>query len=340
MQASDIPTKIPTYWAQSAGGAYVRPIPNTSQIGIIPGAASWPDGFVPLNMTNEGAGGIPPFGQDANGVLRQISQWLRWAQAGGGVVAYDSTFSAAVSGYWNGAVVASATTPGIYWLSIADNNTTNPDAGGDNWVTVFDGQPQDVKWRPTSETLPGWLPMNAGTIGSASSGASLLAAAKAVRAYTWSWNNFSNTQCPVTGGRGANAAADFAANKAIGILDMRGITQLGMDTMGGSATTYYSGVPVTSGNAAAAGSIIGEALHAMAAAENATHTHGITDPQHLHGGVAGSAEPIGAGTASAVGGTSGSTALASTGITINNQGSSTPHNTTQRGMVGTFYLKL
>jgi hypothetical protein len=251
MQYTSIPAKISTYWAQNASGSYVRTPPNTSQIGINAGYASWPDGFVPLNLTAEAVGGVPPYGQDMNGVLRAISQWLQFTQAFGGLP-YDATFQTAISGYPQGAVVQSLTYTGTTWFSLIDNNTSNPDSGGDNWITIGDGARNDMKWRPTSESLPGWIIANGTTIGSASSGAAQLAAAKCAGVYAWLWNNFSNTLCPVTGGRGANASADFAANKTIAVLDMRGIAPVGADTMGGSTTTKLAGVPITTGGLAVA----------------------------------------------------------------------------------------
>lgn len=132
MQSSNVPAKFNIPWAASAGGAYIRPIPQASQIGVNDGYASLTDGFVPLNMTPEASGGVPPFGQDMNGILKQISQWSQW-QSAGGPVAWDSTFSAAIGGYPLGAVVASATTQGLAYLSLTENNVTNPDTGGAGW---------------------------------------------------------------------------------------------------------------------------------------------------------------------------------------------------------------
>jgi hypothetical protein len=135
MQDSNIPVKIPVPFASSATGADVRAVAATSQIGVNPGWASFPDGFVPLNFLPVSAGGVPPFGQDVNGILLQITQWVRWLTAGA-PLAWDSTFSAAIGGYPKGATVASATTFGLSWMSTADNNTTNPDTGGSGWVAV------------------------------------------------------------------------------------------------------------------------------------------------------------------------------------------------------------
>jgi len=134
MQASDIPTKFPIPFANSATpGTYKRTIPEASS--PTPGAASLTDGFPPLTFTPVGSGGIPPFGQDMNGILYEITQWSRWLQAGG-TVTWDSAFSTAVGGYPAGAVVAS-TTAGLFWYSLVDNNTVNPDAGASaNWQAL------------------------------------------------------------------------------------------------------------------------------------------------------------------------------------------------------------
>lgn len=133
MKASDIPLKLPVPFASSAGGSYVRNIPTTSQIGISNGAASLPDGFPPLTFQPEGSGGIPPFGQDFNGILREISAWSRWTAAGGAFPPYDAAFQTAIDGYPNGIVVTSATTQDLFWLCLVDDNMSNPDMGGAGW---------------------------------------------------------------------------------------------------------------------------------------------------------------------------------------------------------------
>ena len=131
MQLATIPLKISTVWGTN-GAAYRRAIPNASQIGKVNGAASYSDGFVPLNFTPVAAGGVPPFGQDMNGVLFQMTGWERWAQAGGAIL-YDAQFQQAVGGYPSRARVGSVTTPYLIWQSTADDNLTNPDTGGAGW---------------------------------------------------------------------------------------------------------------------------------------------------------------------------------------------------------------
>lgn len=132
MQASQIPTKFPIPFANGAGGAFIRPIPQASQIGVQAGAASLTDGFPPVTFTPIAAGGTPPFGQDFNGLLNQITAWSQWQNAGG-LVPYDAVFSAAIGGYPQGAMLAGAA-PGVVWLSVVDNNVTDPDTGGAGWT--------------------------------------------------------------------------------------------------------------------------------------------------------------------------------------------------------------
>lgn len=66
-----------------------------------------------------------------------------------------------------------------------------------------------------ANTPPGWIMLELGSIGNASSGASLRANADCLNLFTVLWDNCANTQCAVSGGRGVSAAADWAANKNI-----------------------------------------------------------------------------------------------------------------------------
>jgi hypothetical protein len=135
MQASNAPTKVPLPFA-NAGAK--NTIPTASQIGVTPGAASLTDGFPPLTRTPIAAGGVPPSGQDMNGILNLISANTMWENAGG-FYPYDATFSTAIGGYPKGAILAKATNNGL-WLSTVDNNVTNPDTGGAGWSDPLAGR--------------------------------------------------------------------------------------------------------------------------------------------------------------------------------------------------------
>lgn len=150
MKAIDVPAKFNIPFANSAGGSFIRAIPEASQIGIQDGAASLTTGFVPDNFVPTGAGGVPPFGADMNGILKQSTSWDRWFSAGG-PLKWDSAFSAAISGYPAGAVVASTVTLALFWLSLVDDNATNPDAGGAGWLAV------NFQSSPNGQCYFGWL---------------------------------------------------------------------------------------------------------------------------------------------------------------------------------------
>lgn len=151
MQSTNIPTKIPLPFANSAGVGYITAIPVASQIGVVDGRASLHDGFPPLNFTAISSGGIPPFGADVNGILFESTAILQWQQAGG-FFPYDPSFSGTVGGYPLGAVIQAASFSG-FWTSTAENNTTNPDTGGAGWIpTAFSGL-QSIALSGASVTL-------------------------------------------------------------------------------------------------------------------------------------------------------------------------------------------
>ena len=126
------PTKIAIPWARDDGTKAT--IPETSQIGIADGRASFPDGFVPLNGTPKAAGGIPPFKQDMNGILYAITNVLKWT-CSGGMFKRDATFQSAISGYPQGAVLLKSDNSGL-WFNTVDSNTSNPDTGGAGWISI------------------------------------------------------------------------------------------------------------------------------------------------------------------------------------------------------------
>lgn len=116
--------------------------------------------------------------------------------------------------------------------------------------------------------------MDGRTIGSATSGATSRANADCYDLYIGLWTSMSNTEAPVTGGRGASAIADWNANKPIAIPDHRGRVAAGKDNMGGSAanrlTTAASGV-----NGAALGAAGGSQSHVLTSAQMPSHTHDV-----------------------------------------------------------------
>lgn len=148
MQLTDAPSKLTVPFA-NAGGKNVIPVP--SQITITPGAASFTDGFPPLTRTKVVDGGVPPAGLDMNGILFDATAIDVWSSLGGGFP-YDSVFSAAIGGYPKGARVLRASGTG-YWLSLVDNNVTDPDTGGAGWIPDGSSSTSSSVYASAQQTL-------------------------------------------------------------------------------------------------------------------------------------------------------------------------------------------
>ena len=257
------------------------------------------------------------------------AQWNLIFMSKQGPVAWDSAFSAAIGGYPSGALVRSTIVATDFWISTTDNNVTNPDTGGAGWAAWGDGTGRE-QFRPTQESLYGWVVDNGTTIGNAASNATQRANADTQLLFAWYWNNFASLTIYTSGGaptaRGVSAAADYAANRAIATLTRQGMSVTGMDTMGGAATTKLASVPVTSGNATTAGSVLGENLHTLTIPELAEHDHTIT--------TSASTIQVQVGTGTSVG------AQVIAGQHVSMTGSNTPHNNVPLTQLGTWYRKL
>lgn len=226
-------------------------------------------------------------------------------------------------------------------------STGSAPSGGVDPNTIF--ATGDVMFQPVSGTRSGWIRDNGRTIGSATSGASERANSDCQALFTFYWNTYSDTICPVTTGRGANAAADWAANKQITTLDLRGVGPIGLDDMGNSAASKFTGVTFETGNATTAGSIAGENTHTLSSGEMPAHSHNITDNGHSHKASYSAntaSSPPGTGIASmenfnaAHAQVNPLTSTDTTGITIQNSGGGTAHNNMHRSITGTWYRKL
>jgi microcystin-dependent protein len=134
----------------------------------------------------------------------------------------------------DGAVtITSGSITGITDLAVADGGTGASTAGDARTNLSVYSQAQvdaaiaaavaalfttgDVKvtFKTTADT--GWVLMNDGTIGNAASGGTTRANADTASLFALLWNNTLDANCAVSGGRGANAAADYAANKTIAL---------------------------------------------------------------------------------------------------------------------------
>ncbi len=118
----------------------------------------------------------------------------------------------------------------------------------------------------------GWILASGLTIGNASSSATGRANADTSDLITLLWNSMGDTQAPVSGGRGANAAADFAANKNIRLPDLRGRVAVGKDDMGGTTASRMTGAG--SGiTGTTLGFFGGTQTHTLITSETPSHTH-------------------------------------------------------------------
>lgn len=129
------PDLILTPFAQDAPPSAVDPIPESRAPSDPLEKATWTQGFPGLTMIPLAAGGIPPRGQDVNGVLKAISEHVAF-QGGGGQYRWSAEYVAAKGGYEKGAVIQSDDGLRSY-VSVVDNNTDNfntvPSAIGDTW---------------------------------------------------------------------------------------------------------------------------------------------------------------------------------------------------------------
>jgi len=212
----------------------------------------------------------------------------------------------------------------------------------------------DIKFRPTSEVITGWVKINGQTIGSAGSGATGRANADTQNLFVYLWANCTNAHCPVSGGRGGTALADFNANKQLTLPDWRGRIPVGLDDMGATAAGRIAASNVTSGGGDTPTTPMatgGEANHSLQAAELAAHAHGIDpiDPGHAHlftyntstgfqsgGGITGLINAQTSG-----GGTTVTTQSSHIGMPATQSiGSNNPFNVMSPFALGTWYQKL
>ena len=195
----------------------------------------------------------------------------------------------------------------------------------------------DAKLTLKATADSGWIMADDGSIGNGASGASNRANADTEDLFTLLWDNVSDTYAPVSSGRGASAADDFAANKTITLTR----------TLGRSLGVAGAGASLTS---RALGEYLGAETHALTEAELASHTHTatVTDGGHSH---TQTYLTSGAGTGNSVSGgafvagqtnATNTTASATTGITVANSstGSGTAHNIMQPTSFWNVMIKL
>lgn len=144
------------------------------------------------------------------------------------------------------------------------------------WTTAPVGVPVGsvVQW--LSATAPtGYLLLSGGTIGNASSGGTVRANADTSALFTFLWTNLANSEAAVSSGRGASAAADFAANKTIALPDMRQKFTIGKAASGTGSTLGGSGGNIDHTHTGPSHSHdLSNHTHGM------THTHDLSNHTH------------------------------------------------------------
>ena len=176
---------------------------------------------------------------------------------------------------------------------------------------IFEDQTGDIKmcaYGLTDYTTarPGWLPLNNSSIGSAASAATF-ANLNTFPLYSLIWNSVLDAYAPVSSGRGASPAADFAANKTLTLMATLGRVYGQQD---------FATRPL--------GFIEGAYTHTMTIAELVAHTHSMVQ-LFVNGGTSGPGDVW-----------KDQGGVANTGIT----GSSTPFSIVQPTTYFNSYIKL
>ena len=190
----------------------------------------------------------PDLGTPSAGILTNVTGTASGLTAGN--VTTNANLTGHVTSTGNAAVLGSFT---LAQLNTAISDATLTD-GGSSWSTG------DVKLTLKTTADTGWVMCNDGTVGNAASGGTTRANADTVDLFTLLWNNVANAQAAVSGGRGANAAADYAANKTIALTKMLG-RAFGASGAGSGLTSRVLGLAT------------GVESHQLTTAEMPSHTH-------------------------------------------------------------------
>jgi hypothetical protein len=215
-------------------------------------------------------------------------------------------------------------------------------------------QTGDLKPRYGTGAHTGWVRANGRTVGSATSGASERANADCEDLFLYLWAEDANLT--VSTGRGASAAADWAANKTIALPDWRGRALAFLDDMGSSAAgrltaTYFGATATVLGASGGTESNNVILTHTHTASEVANHQHFIYSVDTGGLSLSSSNYPIrffndGSPNSYSIVGNVNSATIGLTSAngghtpTIQNAGSASAHNITQPTMLATIYMKL
>jgi microcystin-dependent protein len=292
-----------------ANSGDVTAIPRTAQVD---GSVSMEKGF-PINYEEDP--GTEPTAKDVprdqfNELMNYITtamqalqvfgypEFIESADNDGSPYSYSINATVRYTGGWAGVGA-------MNYYSLVDTNTANP-TDSTKWglVTYRSFELAGVVKMYDGSTLPtGYVWSNGTTIGNASSNATGRANADTLSLFTVLWNSFTNAVLPiytsagVVSTRGASAAADFAANKALATPDRCGRLTVGADNMGGISaknriTTAGCGIDGSvlganggAQNVALSGANNGAHVHTASTASSGSHFHtGTTDAigDHTH----------------------------------------------------------
>lgn len=98
-------------------------IPEKYETSMESNQATWDQGFGQITMLPVSAGGLPPKGQDFNGILNQMCETIVHISKGG-VFKFSIDYATAISGYPKGAILQSEDEK-KYYQSLIDNNKVN-----------------------------------------------------------------------------------------------------------------------------------------------------------------------------------------------------------------------
>lgn len=120
----------------------------------------------------------------------------------------------------------------------------------------------DIKVTYGTGSVTGFVRANGRTIGSATSGATERANSDVQALFEYLWSADSNLT--VSGGRGASAAADWAANKTIALPDFRSRSLMALSDMGNTADTSLDSLTFARGNSTTLGGAAGAVRSTLA----------------------------------------------------------------------------
>lgn len=151
-----------------------------------------------------------------------------------------------------------------------------PPDNGDTSVTLL-ARTGDISFKYRTGTISGWVRAAGRTIGSAASGATERANADCEDLFTLLYAQ--DTTLAVSGGRGANAAADWAANKTIVLPDFRDRALIGLGDMGNADANRIADALVDGSKTnTTLGATVGASTVQLSITEMPGHNHTVNPP--------------------------------------------------------------